>query len=57
MEILRNSKFSGSDKPKMLFFLYIYEQEKFHGQLSWAWYFFYNLSVRLFNYVSLELIK
>ena len=27
---------SGSEKYRMLFFLLIYEQEKFHAQLSWA---------------------
>ena len=54
MEILRNSAyFSGSDKPRMLYFLLIngkmptivgiYEQEKFYGQLSWAGKTFYNL--------------
>ena len=48
--------FLGSDKPKMLFLslinvkmptifwhFNIYEQEKFHAQLSWAWKKFYNL--------------
>ena len=41
IKISRNSAFLGSDKPRMLFFKLInvkmptiYEQEKFHAQLS-----------------------
>ena len=33
-QISRNSVLSGSDKPRMLFYLLKYEQEKFHAHLS-----------------------
>ena len=49
--------FSGSGKPKMLSFLpinvkmhfNIYEQEKFHAQMSWAWKMFHNLGSRFWH--------
>ena len=59
IKMWRNTAFLGSDKSKMLLFLLInvkmpttfnncshfniYEQEKFHAQLSWAWKKFYDL--------------
>ena len=49
IEVSRNSAFFSSDKPRMLFFLLInvYEQEKFHAQLSEYEIFFYNLGARI----------
>ena len=46
--------FSGSDKPRMLFFMFMLKcqqllgrKEVFHAQLTWAWKNFYNLGARL----------
>ena len=65
IKISRNSAFSDSDKPRMLFFLLINVKmptivgiltfmsgKKIHAQLSWAWKKFYNLGASLWVILS-----
>ena len=47
-EILCSAMVSKKEIAMFINLLFIYQQDKFHAQLSWAWQKFYNLGARFF---------